>query len=112
MGSLPHKTPVKLTSANAGSKISRVFESAVLKQGPVPSGSSVVHVSVIGEGVPLPGVKNVLGLFALSKLPVPLVTDHNPVPELVAEISTGSLPQVTKGPFTMASAAGLNVRVD
>ncbi len=63
--------------------------------GPEPSGSAVVQVRMMVPGAALAGVKVVLVLVALPKVPVPGCADHDPGPFAVAWMFTAAVPQVT-----------------
>jgi hypothetical protein len=77
--------------------------------GPLPSGSAVVQVSVIVCEVELLGVKVVLVFEAVPNTPAFGLAVQLPVPLAVAFILTALAPHVTKGPKTLAVAAGLIV---
>ncbi len=72
-------------------------------QGPAPSGSSVVHVSVTNPPTSVgSGVYVVLALLAFAKLPKPPL--QLPEPFVVALMFTAVVPQVVYGPFALAVA--------
>ncbi len=84
-----------------------VFDTAA--QGPAASGSFVVQVRLMVPGVALAGVKVVVALVVLAKVPAPGVVLHTPAPLPVEVMLTAPFPQVVYGPPALAVAAGLMV---
>ncbi len=69
----------------------------------------MVHVRVMVPGVALAGVKVVLVLVALPKVPAPAGAVQDPGPFAVAWMFTAFVPQLKYGPPAFAVAAGFTV---
>lgn len=108
---LEHKDVNGLTLAVAGGKMVKVPFALTAGQGPVPSGSDVVHVSVIFCALLEFGVKVVALLLAFANVPEPAGALQVPAPLEVELIGISEVPQVVKGPNTDAVAAGFTVKV-
>ncbi len=106
-----HKDVSELTLAVAGGKMVSVPLALTAGQGPVPSGSVVVQVSVILCALLEFGVKVVALLLTFANVPEPAGALQVPVPLEVELIGISELPQVVKGPNTEAVAAVFTVKV-
>jgi hypothetical protein len=83
-----------LMVAVAGSFTVSVAEFDTAAQGPDASGSFVVQVRLMVPGVALAGVKVVVALVVLAKVPAPGVVLHTPAPLPVEVMLTAPFPQV------------------
>ena len=109
---LLQRLEVAVSEAVAGGYTVNVELALTAGHGPVPSGSAVVQVNVMVCEVELLGVNEVEVFALFPNVPAFGLAAQVPAPLAFALIFTALAPHVTKGPKTLAVAAGLIVIVD